>query len=55
MMEQFLTYLWACLIAYIWNQAHERRQLASMRSLGSDDQWADWNRKAVTKLSLVTT
>jgi hypothetical protein len=55
-MEQFLNYLWAILIAYVWNQAHERHCLQALASerRGTDSQWAEWNHKRVTKLSLVT-
>jgi hypothetical protein len=53
-MEQFLNYVWALLIAYVWNRTHEKLSIASLTQVGSDDQWATWNRRQVTKLSLVT-
>jgi len=56
-MEQFLSYVWALLIAYVWNRVHERACLASLsaRQVGTDDQWHRWNLQGVTKLSLMTT
>lgn len=53
-MEQFLTYLWAVLIAYVWNRAHEKISIASLTQTGSDDQWRTWNTQQITRLSLAT-
>lgn len=47
-------WFYAILIAYVWNQTHERRSIASLRQMGSDDQWETWNTQQITRLSLVS-